>query len=219
VFRIAISLALGLSLYVIATHIIGYDRSATSNILPPSYTSSYKPLDYISETAYSYLWNIQKFNTYNHSYALIFNAPPLFSPSVMNLLELMVTSKDDLTNDSSVVVRIGERLSMDPATVFLNISTHKQKYKPGETVTFIVKNNGNQSLTFTDAALGLKIKNIDTGENYGLVSAQVLTELEPNGSRTLKWNQEGANGVKEGNYTANVTSGLFSANTFFKIER
>jgi hypothetical protein len=104
---------------------------------------------------------------------------------------------------------------MNSSSDFLNITSYKERYKLGETVIFIVKNAGNQSLTFPDTALGLKIKNIDTAESYRLVSAQIMTELKPRESKTIKWDQEDS---KAGNYTANITSGLFSANTCFKIE-
>ena len=109
---------------------------------------------------------------------------------------------------------------MSSQPISLLITTDKQSYNLSETVNITIKNVGNQSLTFSDSALGLRIKNLNTGEIYRLVAAQVLTDLNPNESKSLKWNQEDNDGaqIKPGNFEASITSGPLSANTTFKIE-
>ena len=111
--------------------------------------------------------------------------------------------------------------AMEPLTSYLHVSTDKQTYKLGESVTINVRNNGNRSLTFSDAALGLKIKNA-SGEIYGFLAAQVITELNPGDLKTFEWNQENNDGkqVRPGDYIVTVSdiSGSFSANSTFKIE-
>jgi archaellum component FlaG (FlaF/FlaG flagellin family) len=110
--------------------------------------------------------------------------------------------------------------SMSSQPISLLITTDKQSYNLSETVNITIKNVGNDSLTFSDSALGLRIKNLNTGEIYRLVAAQVLTELNSNESKSLKWKQEDNDGeqIKPGDFEASVTSGPLSANTTFKIK-
>jgi hypothetical protein len=86
----------------------------------------------------------------------------------------------------------------------LEVTTDKKTYMPGEKVTITVKNNGKQPLTFPDAALGLKIENLDTKERFGLVAAQVLTTVEPGQSEKIEWDQKG-------NLESQAAEGLFNA--------
>lgn len=104
--------------------------------------------------------------------------------------------------------------------VSMKIITNKQVYNPGETIFTKVINNGNNSLTFPDAALGLKIKNLGTGKIHELVAAQVLTELGPGESKTIRWYQEDNEGnqVSNGTYSAEITCGSLSINATFMIE-
>ena len=88
----------------------------------------------------------------------------------------------------------------------LTITTNKAIYNIVEPVTITVKNAGEQTLTFSDSALGLQIQNTNTGQTYGVAAAQILTELEPTATKTITWNQEDASGnnVPAGSYTATV---------------
>ncbi len=94
----------------------------------------------------------------------------------------------------------------------LVITTNEARYRFGEPVTITVKNIGDQTLTFPNSAVGLKIQNMNTGQAYSVTATQVTTELEPGASRTLTWNQEGGNGnnVPAGDYTA-TAQGRFSS--------
>ncbi len=94
----------------------------------------------------------------------------------------------------------------------LVITTNEARYRFGEPVTITVKNIGDQTLTFPNSAVGLKIQNMNTGQAYSVTATQVTTELEPGASRMLTWNQEGGNGnnVPAGDYTA-TAQGRFSS--------
>lgn len=88
----------------------------------------------------------------------------------------------------------------------LVITTNGARYRIGEPVTIIVKNIGDETLTFSDSALGLKFQNTNTGQIYGVATAKVMTELIPGASKTITWNQQDGSGnnVPAGDYTATV---------------
>jgi flagellar hook assembly protein FlgD len=88
----------------------------------------------------------------------------------------------------------------------LVITTNEARYRIGEPVTITVKNIGDETLTFSDSALGLKFQNTNTGQMYGVATAKVMTELIPGASKTITWNpQDGSgNNVPAGDYTATV---------------
>ena len=95
----------------------------------------------------------------------------------------------------------------------LVITTNEARYRVGEPVTITVKNIDDETLTFPNSAMDLKIQNMNTGQMYSVVAAQVTTELEPGASRMLTWNQEDGNGnnVPAGDYTATVQGILSSS--------
>jgi archaellum component FlaG (FlaF/FlaG flagellin family) len=90
----------------------------------------------------------------------------------------------------------------------LELEPDKITYRPGETVVITVKNNGAESLTFPDAAMGLLIENVDTKESFGFIAAQVLTLLQPGQSKSIEWDQRGHDGTQanEGEYKVSVTT-------------
>jgi flagellar hook assembly protein FlgD len=90
----------------------------------------------------------------------------------------------------------------------LVITTNEASYRIGEPVTITIKNIGDETLTFPNSAMGLKIQNTNTGQIYNIAAAEVTTELEPGESRTLTWNQNDGNGnsIPAGDYTATVQS-------------
>jgi hypothetical protein len=97
----------------------------------------------------------------------------------------------------------------------LVITTNEARYRVDEPVTITVKNIGDETLTFPNSAVGLKIQNTNTGQMYSVVAAQVTTELEPGASRMLTWNQEDGNGnnVPAGDYTATAQGMLSSSSS------
>lgn len=88
----------------------------------------------------------------------------------------------------------------------LVITTNEARYRIGEPVTITVKNIGDETLTFSDSALGLKVQNTNTGQMFGVATAKVMTELIPGASKAITWNQQDGSGnnVPAGDYTATV---------------
>ena len=88
----------------------------------------------------------------------------------------------------------------------LVITTDEARYRISQPVTITVKNIGDETLTFSDSALGLKFQNTDTGQIYGVATAKVITELIRGASKTITWNQQDGSGnnVPAGDYTATV---------------
>jgi hypothetical protein len=88
----------------------------------------------------------------------------------------------------------------------LELRLNKNNFRPGETITIAVKNNGFETLTFPDAALGLMIENVGTKEIFGLMAAQVLTSLQPGEIKKIELNQSSLVGfqVNNGKYKVSV---------------
>ena len=82
------------------------------------------------------------------------------------------------------------------------VTTNKASYNKGEPVVITVKNTGSETLSFPDSSLGLQIQNVNTGDKYSVISAQVITQLGEGQSKVITWNQE--DGVKLGDYVATV---------------
>jgi hypothetical protein len=101
----------------------------------------------------------------------------------------------------------------------LQLTTNKKTYKLGETVTFTIKNKGDQTLYFSNGLFGLQIKNLDTGKNCDRITTQVITELKPGESIKQSWDQkcDDEENVKPGKYGAKVASGSVSADSTFSI--
>jgi flagellar hook assembly protein FlgD len=97
----------------------------------------------------------------------------------------------------------------------LVITTDEARYRIGEPVTITVRNIGDETLTFPNSAMGLKIQNTNTGQIYNIAAAQVTTELEPGASKAMTWNQNDDNGnnVPAGDYTATVQTTLSSSSS------
>ena len=111
----------------------------------------------------------------------------------------------------------------------LQITTDKQRYLPGETVFVTIRNKMEIPLEFPDSILGLNIENVMTGQKAGLLSAQLISELKPNESKTFQWDQKdtNANQTAPGIYkaeTSSITRNLhytqpITANTTFSIRK
>ena len=119
------------------------------------------------------------------------------NPAVQNVTQ---EAKEFLDNNIQ-----GSGSSSSSSSVLV-ITTNEARYRIGEPVTITVKNIGDQTLTFPNSAVGLKIQNMNTGQMYNVAATQVTTELEPGASRMLTWNQEDGNGnnAPAGDYTATV---------------
>ena len=99
----------------------------------------------------------------------------------------------------------------------LIMTTDKTIYSPGEIVNITITNTGTEPLTFPNAALGLTIANVETNQTYPIFSAQVITTLDPNASKSVTWGPISLNAseVPLGNYVASLESdGLTEEATF-----
>lgn len=111
---------------------------------------------------------------------------------------------------------LNDTVDLAPSSVVISVTTDRSVYSAGEPVQIIVSNNGSDTLRFPNSALGLEVRNKDNGQSYSLLSAQVLTDLEPGESNTLTWQDENA---PPGKYVARVrTVGGQSSETSFELE-
>jgi uncharacterized membrane protein len=103
----------------------------------------------------------------------------------------------------------------------LIMTTDKTVYSPGETVNITISNTGEAPLTFPNAALGLTIRNVATNQTYPIFSAQVITVLNPNDSRSVTWGPISSNGSKvpPGDYVASLSSGASTEDVTFLISK
>jgi hypothetical protein len=109
---------------------------------------------------------------------------------------------------------IAYSLIMSSVAGVLSISTDKPVFQQGERITFMVRNNGLESLEFPDPGLGFRIKNLDTGEyvRLGWGYPQVIHRIFPLTGETIEWDQTETSResvfervqVKPGNYVATV---------------
>jgi uncharacterized cupredoxin-like copper-binding protein len=94
---------------------------------------------------------------------------------------------------------VTDRTEIDGTDVIV-ITTSEARYDAGEPVAITVRNIGDHTLTFPDAALGMQIENVQTGQDYSVSAAQVITELQPDESKTVTWDED----APAGDYTATV---------------
>jgi hypothetical protein len=95
------------------------------------------------------------------------------------------------------------------------VTTDRSEYNRGDPVLITIENADNESITFPDAALGLQVQNTGTNREYSVMAAQVVTELGPDESKTVTWQDESA---PAGDYVASVhSSDGTSAQASFEI--
>ena len=94
---------------------------------------------------------------------------------------------------------VTDRTEIDGTDVLV-ITTSEARYDPGEPVELTVRNIGEQTLSFPDSAFGLQIEKVDSGQRYTVAAAQVVTELQPDESETITWDED----APVGDYTATV---------------
>jgi hypothetical protein len=110
----------------------------------------------------------------------------------------------------------------------LQISTDKRSYFKGEIVNITIKNGWDHLIRFVNSILGLNIENVNTGQKAGLFGLQLISQLKPFESRSIKWDQmdSDARPVQPGIYQAKISSisndtskkdQILTANTTFAI--
>ena len=110
---------------------------------------------------------------------------------------------------------VTDRTEIDGTDVLV-ITTDKATYSLGEPVVITARNIGDQTLTFPDAALGLEIQHVGSGQKYSVAAAQVITDLPPDESKEITWDED----APAGDYTATVHTTAednISAQVSFKI--
>jgi hypothetical protein len=110
---------------------------------------------------------------------------------------------------------VTDRTEIDGTDVLV-ITTDEATYSVGEPVIITVRNIGDQTLTFPDSALGLEIQHVDSGQRYSVAAAQVITDLPPDESKDITWDED----APAGDYTATVHTTAeqnISAQVSFKI--
>jgi hypothetical protein len=124
------------------------------------------------------------------------------------------SNETNIANDTLLTGETNNTIQDDVA-----IETDKQSYNPGEIVSISITNIGSGELTFSNSALGLKIRNLASDELFPILSSQVITILGPGDSKSLRWDQMGVNGnqAPSGNYSASVSSDISEAQTTFSI--
>jgi hypothetical protein len=139
------------------------------------------------------------------------------NPAVQNASEEAKQFIDDKTDSIA---------SSTTTTSLISVTTDRSDYERGDPVLITVKINNNNddennnsssgTQTFPDAALGLRIKNTDTNDEYSVMAAQVVTDLGSGESKTITWQDDSA---PAGNYVASVhTSQGASAQASFEIK-
>jgi len=101
----------------------------------------------------------------------------------------------------------------------LIMTTDRTVYSPGEIVNITITNTGIEGLTFPNTALGLTIRNVATNQTYPIFSAQVLTTLDANESRSVTWGPISLDKseVPAGEYVASLGSGNSTEDVTFTI--
>lgn len=102
----------------------------------------------------------------------------------------------------------------------ISIFTDKHTYNKGEDVTIIVKNNGAQSVTFSDSS-DISITNLATDHSVPISSIPDKFTLDSGASKRFSWNQEDERGdqVNSGKYRVTVSTRSTDDKDTFTIKK
>src|SRR4029078_9256678 len=102
----------------------------------------------------------------------------------------------------------------------ISIFTDKHTYNKGEDVTIIVKNNGAQSVTFSDSS-DISITNLETDHSVPISSIPDKFTLDSGASQRFSWNQEDERGdqVNSGKYRVTVSTRSLDDKDTFTIKK
>jgi hypothetical protein len=102
----------------------------------------------------------------------------------------------------------------------ISIFTNKHTYNEGADVTIIVKNNGAQSVTFSDSS-DISITNLETDHSVPISSIPDKFTLDSGASKRFSWNQEDERGdqVNSGKYRVTISIGSLGARDTFTINK
>jgi PKD repeat protein len=137
---------------------------------------------------------------------------------INNIIKQFITVRNTVINNVTQIINIINNVTTNGTGCQLEITTNDETYTSGQLVTMTVTNDGNEALDFPNSVLGLEIENVDTDEVYPLVSAQVITTLEPGESRTFEFTyEELVSEIGTGTIEARVGGDGCSANTTFTL--
>lgn len=77
-----------------------------------------------------------------------------------------------------------------PPECAVEITADKEIYGPEDVVAITIKNTGDVDVKWTDSALGLEIKNVDTGEVFPLDAQPTVVTFAPGASATFQFTYE-----------------------------
>jgi hypothetical protein len=102
----------------------------------------------------------------------------------------------------------------------ISIVTDKHTYDKGADVTIIVKNNGAQSVTFSESS-DIFITNLATDHSFPISSIPDKFTLDSGASKRFSWNQEddSEDQVNSGKYRVTISIGSLDARDTFTIKK
>ena len=102
----------------------------------------------------------------------------------------------------------------------ISIFTDKHTYNKGEDVTIVVKNNGAQSVTFSDLS-DISITNLETDHSVPISSIPDTFTLDSGASKRFSWNQEDERGdqVNSGKYRVTISIRSLDDRDTFTIKK
>jgi hypothetical protein len=102
----------------------------------------------------------------------------------------------------------------------ISIFTDKHSYNKGEDVTIVVKNNGAQSVTFSDLS-DISITNLETDLSVPISSIPDKFTLDSGASKRFSWNQEDERGdqVNSGKYHVTISIRSLDDRDTFTIKK
>ena len=126
----------------------------------------------------------------------------------------------DKTSENNDKFRIHDSDIQTSEKHSISIFTDKHSYDKGEDVTIIVKNNGAQSVTFSDSS-DISITNLATDNSFSISEITDKFTLDSGASKRFSWNQEddSENQVNSGKYRVSISIGLLDATDTFTIKK
>jgi hypothetical protein len=126
----------------------------------------------------------------------------------------------DKTSENNHKFRIHDSDIQTSEKHSISIFTDKHTYNKGEDVTIVVKNNGAQSVTFSDSS-DISITNLGTDHSVPISSIPDKFTLDSGASKRFSWNQEDERGdqVNSGKYRVTISIGSLGARDTFTINK
>ena len=144
---------------------------------------------------------------------------PQEETEINNIIQQFITIRTTQIINITQVINIINNVTTNGTGCQLEIATNEETYMSGgDNITINVTNDGNEALEFPNSVLGLEIENVDTGETYPIISAQVITTLEPGESRNFEFTyDELVSEIGTGTVKASVSTEVCSASTTFTL--